>query len=79
MSFITDIFGGGSQQSAPPPVPPPPPPVPPVIEDAGVKSEQDADAFRRRQGRASTVLSGNSNNGSGTGTPSVGTKTLLGS
>lgn len=85
-----NLFGGSDTKKteAPPvamPPPTPPPTPPPVIEDAQVKAEQNAqvkaeqneDQMRRRQGRAATILSGGGS-AAGTGTPSVGTKTLLG-
>ena len=67
--------GGGKGGGKPPPVVIPPPP-PPVLEDTQLKAQQQADELRRRQGRASTILSGGDQ---GTGSPAVGTKTLLGS
>lgn len=70
MSFLTPKV---------PAPPPPPPPVPtPTIDDAAVRGAQEADALRRRQGRASTVLSGNQGAGAGGPVPTA-TKALLGS
>lgn len=74
--LIKGIFGLGSQQSAPAPVPVVTAP-PPVIEDTASQAENASDELRRRKGRAATILSGGNQSG-GTGTPSVGTKTLLG-
>lgn len=62
-------------------MPAPPPPVPvPTIDQAAVAGEQASDALRRRQGRASTVLSGNPTQYNG-GEANVQTaaKALLGS
>ena len=70
------LFKGGKASKTPTP-----PPVvvqpPPVVEDTQNKAQDEADQLRRRQGRASTILSNGSD--SGTGAPAVGTKTLLGS
>jgi len=70
------LFKGGGKA---PKTPTPPPVVvqpPPVVEDTQSKAQDEADQLRRRQGRASTILSNGSD--SGTGAPAVGTKTLLG-
>lgn len=61
-----------SFSSAPKPAPAPPPPV---IDDTAAKASQDADALRRRQGRASTILSGVN----GGAAPMTAAKQLLGS
>jgi len=50
------------------------PPPPPVIEDTAAKEQEMADALRRRQGRASQVLTG----GMGGGRPMTAYQTLLG-
>lgn len=49
------------------------PPPPPVIEDTSAKEQAQLDAMRRRQGRASQVLSGGS-----LGKPLTAYRTLLG-
>jgi hypothetical protein len=74
------LFGGGNSTPAPPPPPPPvAPPPPPTIEDTAAKADSEADALRRRQGRASTILSGTANASGGALAPAnIGTKTLLG-
>lgn len=54
----------------------PPPLAPATIEDAQAAGAQASDALRRRQGRASTILSGTS---SGAGNVQTATKALLGS
>ena len=69
---MSGLFGG---DSSPPPYTPPPPPPPPVIEDTSAQAQDAADALRRRQGAQSTILTGLA----GTGTPAVGSKSLLGS
>lgn len=73
---IRTYFKGGKGGGAPTP-PPVTAPPPPVIEDTQTKAQDDADQMRRRQGRASTILS--QGNDASTGSPAVGTKTLLGS
>lgn len=75
--FVNAIFGGGNS-SPPPPPPAVPPAPPPVVEDTQLRAEQQADQLRKRQGRAATILAGGMQ-GTGTGAPAVGTKTLLGS
>lgn len=75
--IVNAIFGGGNSTPAPPP-PVITPAPPPVVEDTQLKAEQEADQLRKRQGRASTILAGGMQD-NGTGTPAVGTKTLLGS
>lgn len=62
------MFGGDKPKPAP--VPPPP-----VIDDTVAKANQDADALRRRQGRASTILTGQN----GGAAPATAAKQLLGS
>lgn len=56
---------------------PPAPLPPPVIEDTQARAQQDAEALRRRKGRASTVLSGKQDLG-GANAPQIATKQLLG-
>lgn len=67
-------YGGGGKGGGAAPAPPTPIP-PPVIEDTQAKGAQDADALRRRQGRASTVLGGKSPDA---GNVTTATKALLG-
>lgn len=62
-------FGGGSK-----PAPAAPAPPPPIIDDTALKAQQDMDALRRRQGRASTILSGKQ----GGMAPQTATQQLLG-
>lgn len=62
----------------PAPPPPPTPPPPPVVEDTAARAQADADALRRRKGRAATLLTGRSNTGGDTGGVTTGTKQLLG-
>ncbi len=76
MGFISSLFGG-QKPAAPPPPPPPPVLTPPVVEDAGLKAEQDADAMRRRRGSAANILSQGTSMGT-TGAPMTGAKTLTG-
>jgi hypothetical protein len=69
---------GGSRGSAPPPPPPPAPPPAapkaPTTRDAGVdRAMSDTRAQRRVQGRAATVLAGET-----MGSPRTGRKALLG-
>lgn len=49
-------------------------PPPPVIEDTTATQQQYQDMLRRRQGRASAILTGPA----GAGTPQTASKTLLG-
>lgn len=72
------LFKGGGKKPKSQPPPPVFTPPPPVIEDTQAKAEDTADQLRRRQGRASTILSQQGTD-QGTGAPAVGTKTLLGS
>jgi hypothetical protein len=51
-----------------------PPPPPPVIEDTAATQQQYQDQLRKRNGRASAILTGPS----GPGTPMTASKTLLG-
>lgn len=63
--------------SKPAPLPPPPAPTPvPTIEDTAVSAANQSDALRRRQGRASTVLAGKTDDA---GTVSTTASKLLGS
>ena len=64
-------FFGGKKPQAPVVTPAP---VAPVIEDAAVKAEQDAEAQRRKRGRAYTVMTGPQ----GAADPQVAQKALLG-
>ena len=68
---MSGLFGDDSPT---PPLVPPPPPPPPVIEDAAGQAQDAADALRRRAGADASILTGKS----GTGSPLVGTKSLLG-
>jgi type IV secretory pathway VirB10-like protein len=70
MGFLTG-------NSPPPPPKAPEPLPPPVIEDTQAKGAQDADALRRRQGRASTVLTGKTTQDAGPA--QTASKALLGS
>lgn len=56
-------FGGGPRISQPPP-----PPPPPTQEDPSVKAEatKERDKLRKRRGRASTLLSGDTLGGTAT-------------
>ena len=51
------------------------PPAPPSYDTAAQKAIDDADSVRRRNGRASTILAGGS---TGSLSPNIGTKQLLG-
>jgi len=65
------LFGGGDKTPTPAvPVPDPPP----TIEDAATKVRDDSDAAMRRKGMAANMLTGKQ----GAGTPTAGTKVLLG-
>jgi hypothetical protein len=67
------LFGGGGDSPAP--LPPPPAPPPPTVNDAARVSRDQADALRRKRGRASSVKTG----AEGVGDTPVATKTLVGS
>lgn len=77
MSFkkLADPLGLFTKPDVPKLPTPAAPPPPPTVEDAGVKAEQDADALKKRRGRAATILTGQD----GASAPNVGTKSLLGS
>lgn len=50
---MSGLFGGGSKKAADPPPPPPPPQV-----DDAVAKVNEQDKASRRQGRRSTILTG---------------------
>lgn len=78
VSKVMDDWLGINPPAAPIIVPPKPPAPPPSVADAeqAVRDRElaDADARRRRKGRAATILTGDS----GAGLPTTAAKTLLG-
>ena len=56
-------FGSPSVPKPPPPPPPPPTPEDPSIKEAGIREK---DKLRKRRGRASTLLSGDTLGAGGT-------------
>jgi hypothetical protein len=70
MKVVSSIFGGGDETPAPAPAPKPEPVTPmPTPNDKAVQDakKKSIAAITARQGRASTILSGNSDASGGGG------------
>ena len=67
-------MGKTPKAPAPPPPAPPPPQVAQVTEDASVAAREEVDRYRRRRGRASTILVGRDQGGAA----GAGSRALLG-
>ena len=76
--FAAGIFGKASNQAAAVSAAPAPL-APPVMEDAQYAAEQAAKALAKRQGRASTVLTGGGQQTGAGSQPVTATRQLLGS